>query len=218
MTRYVKLTNESCCHNGFQYAEGLNTDIHEFNTDKVCDKGGLYFCKYEDFGEWIDYNTNGPMYWMWDVTIPENETIINMNNKLKVHSFALSNKKSIWDNKELCLEVVQQDGCSLMFVKEQTEEICLEAVRQDGEALQHVKKQTKEMCLEAVRQYGLALEFVEEQTDEICLEALRQDGRALEYVERQTKEMCLEAVKQNGKALEYVNKNFYDACKKLISE
>lgn len=70
-THYVKLTNESCCHNGFQYHEGYNHDTKKFIPDHSTNKGGLYFCEYEDFGKWIHYNDNGKMEYMWDVTIPD---------------------------------------------------------------------------------------------------------------------------------------------------
>lgn len=33
-TRFVKLTNESCYHNEYQYKDGLNIDILEFNSRK----------------------------------------------------------------------------------------------------------------------------------------------------------------------------------------
>lgn len=35
---------------------------------------------------------------------------------------------------------VRQDGCALIYVKDQNEEICLEAVKQDGYALRYVNK------------------------------------------------------------------------------
>ena len=42
---------------------------------------------------------------------------------------------------------MQQNGCALEYVKEQTPEICLEAVKQNGCALQYVKEQTSELIL-----------------------------------------------------------------------
>ncbi len=44
---------------------------------------------------------------------------------------------------EICLEVVNQDGYALQFVKEQTTEICLEAVRQNGYALRYDKEKRR---------------------------------------------------------------------------
>jgi hypothetical protein len=218
MTHYVKLTNEKCCHNGFKYEEGLNTDIHPFNTERVCDKGGLYFCRYQNFAKWINYSNEYNMYWIWDVTIPERTEVIDMGDKLKAHSITLSNKRSIWDNKELCLEAVKHNGYALWYVKKQTEELCLEAVKQDGQVLKYVKEQTTEICLEAVKQNGCALKYVKEQTTEICLEAIKQDGYALFYVEEHTEEICLEAVKQNGRALMFVKEQTEEICLEAVKQ
>lgn len=88
---------------------------------KKCVEGGLYFCRYENFGLWVNYNGNGPMEYIWDVNIPESEKVVDMNNKLKAHSIILSNKRSIWDNYELCLEAVKQNGSALQCVREKFE-------------------------------------------------------------------------------------------------
>ena len=77
------------------------------------------------------------------------------------------------------LEMVQKDGMTLGFVKEQTPEICLAAVKQNGEALVYVKERTHEICLAAVQQTVKALLYVKEQTPEICLAAVQQDGMSL---------------------------------------
>ena len=214
--RFVKLTNESCCHNGFKFKEGLNVDTIEFNEKEKCGPGGLYFCGYEDFIKWTHYGDHERMEYMWDVTIPDEEKVIFMKNKLKVHSFILSNKQYIWDNDKLCLESVKYNGNALRHVKDQTEEICSEAVKQYGYALRYVKKQTEEICLEAVKQNGYALRFVKEHTEELCLEAVKQNGGALRYVKKQTEEICLEAVKQNERALEYVKEEFKEVCQEYL--
>lgn len=61
--------------------------------------------------------------------------------------------------------------------------IALRAVRQNGCSLRYVKEQTEGMCLESVRNSGLALKFVVVQTEEICLEAVRNRGGVLKFVE-----------------------------------
>ena len=40
---FVKLTNESCIHNGLEFKEGLNKDTMEFNSEKICGPGGYIF-------------------------------------------------------------------------------------------------------------------------------------------------------------------------------
>jgi hypothetical protein len=178
---FVKLTNHECNHNGFQFKEGLNEDILKFDSREKCGAGGLYFCNYKDFGIWTEYNKS-VMKYIWDVTIMDDAKVVVMDNKIKCNKFILSNKRSIWNNKEICLEAVKQNGHALKYVKEQTEEMCLEAVKQNGFALMHVKEKTEEMCLEAVKKDGAALKYVKEQTEEMCLESVKQDENALKYV------------------------------------
>lgn len=80
------------------------------------------------------------------------------------------------------LAAVQQDGCALEYVTDQTPELCLAAVPQNGRALCYVTDPTPEICLAAVQQNGCALEYVTDQTPEICLAAVRKNGYALQYV------------------------------------
>jgi hypothetical protein len=201
--RFVKLTNEECIHNDFEYKEGLNIDELEFDSRHACGPGGLYFCDYKDMGRWAQYNKKIMMY-IWDVVIPNDAQVIYMTYKIKCDKFVLANKKPIWSNYHMCLEMVKQNGLAVQFVKEQTKEICLEAVKQNGYALRYIKKQTEELCLEAVKLYGYALKYVKEQTEEICLTAVKQNGYALQFVKEQTEEICLQAVKQYGHAVEFV--------------
>jgi len=189
--RYVELTNKRCIHNKCKFTAGLNVDFLPFNTHKMCGPGGLYFCKYEDLGKWVVYN-NTPMFYLWDVEIPEGEQVVNMGTMLKCHSLILSNKQTLWDNNEICLKAVKQHGGTLQYVKTQTEKLCLEAVKNYGLALQFVNlngsffkmnyKQTPEICLAAVTQYGKALWFVKKQTDEICIAALNQNFDSHNYI------------------------------------
>ena len=58
----------------------------------------------------------------------------------------------------------------------------LKAVEQNGCALRYVKDQTEAVCLKAVEQYGYALQYVKDQTEAVCLKAVEQDGDALRYV------------------------------------
>ena len=87
LSPYVKLTTEDCIHNGYKYEEGLNV-----LNEKICGNGGLYFCRKEDFVKWIDYSDK-IMYWIWDVVVPDDAKIVDMNDKLKTDKFILSNKR-----------------------------------------------------------------------------------------------------------------------------
>ena len=50
---FYKIFNEEENHRGFQYVDGLNIDIDNFNTDSFDD--GLYFCEKQYIGLYVDY-------------------------------------------------------------------------------------------------------------------------------------------------------------------
>ena len=68
-------------------------------------------------------------------------------------------------DKQVVLEAVKQDGCSLLFASEELKadkQVVLEAVKQDGRALRFASqelKADKEVILEAVKQDGESLEY-----------------------------------------------------------
>ena len=174
---YVKLTTENDTHNGYQYKEGLNCLNGEFNNEKICDSGGLYFCRKEDIGKWINYNDK-VMYYIWDVELCEDSKIVDMGDKLKTDKFILTNKREKWNDDEFCKLAVQQDGYTLQYVKPElmTDEICKLAVKKNCYALQFIEEQTDEICKLAVQQNSYVLKYVKEQTDEICKLAVRRNG------------------------------------------
>ena len=192
----VKLTNGQRIHNGFEFKEGLNVDTIDFNPIDQCSPGGFYFCKYEDFGKWIYYR-EVKMDYMWDVKIPDDAKVVILDNKIKCNKFILSDSRIIWNNEQLCLDVVKQNGYALRWIKKRTRDICIEAMKQDGYALQFIEHQTNDICLAAVKQNGHALEWVKKQTEEICLEAVKQNREALAYVREQTEEMRSLVVKHD---------------------
>ncbi len=113
-----------------------------------------------------------------------------------------------YQTEELCEIAVQQSGWALYYVKiPQTERMCELAVQQNGWALKYVKiPQTERMCELAVQQDGYALEFVKiPQTERMCELAVQRNGCALEFVKiPQTERMCELAVQENSWALPYV--------------
>ena len=198
---YVKLTTENDTHNGYQYKEGLNCLNGEFNNEKKCGSGGLYFCREEDIGKWTWYNGK-QMHYIWDIELCEDSKIIDMGNKLKTDKFILSNKRSIWNNEEFCKLAVQKNGNALKYVKPEfmSYEICKLAVQQDYNLLHYIKEQTEEICKLAVQRDGYALIHVKKQTEELCKLAVQQNGEALYYVEPELRsyEICKLAVQKYG--------------------
>lgn len=95
--KLIKLTNRDCLHNGLQYHEGEIVDNNEFKYDSSCGPDGIYFCTVGTIDEWLDYSTD-PMFYMWDVTIPNNAKTMIYRNKLKSDRVILSNKRKISDH------------------------------------------------------------------------------------------------------------------------
>jgi hypothetical protein len=186
---YVKLTTEDCIHNGYQYKEGLNCLNGEFNNEKICRYGGLYFCRKENIGKWTVYNGK-QMYYIWDVELCEDSKIVDMGDKLKTDKFILTNKRTIWDNEEICKLAVQYDGNLLNHVnrKVMTYEICKLAVQQNGYVLRLIKPtfMNYEICKLAVQQNGFVLQYVQPElmTDEICKLAVQQNPDSECYVKK----------------------------------
>ena len=213
---FIKLTNVSENHNGYQFRTGLNIDSLKFNPSGECQPGGIYFCLLEDLSLWLNYGGQ-QMFYVRFVTIASDAQVWIEINKFKADRLILSDRVKIgdlkvWEDNDYCLAAVQRKGLSLCYVKEQTPEICLAAVEEDECALQYVKEQTPEICLAAVEQDAYTLRYVKEQTPEICWVAVQQDVDTLQYAKAQTPEICLAAVQQNYEAFSFVIKKTPEIC------
>lgn len=91
--KMVKLTNKQDLHRKIKYKNGLITDVNRLIENETCNNG-LYFCDYDDFIYWLDYNNNEIEY-MWDVEIPDDALVYSYGNKFKTSKFILNNKQKI---------------------------------------------------------------------------------------------------------------------------
>jgi hypothetical protein len=184
-TQFYRFTNQEEDHNGFAYKDGLNIDFLKFNPNGQCSAGGLYFTDAINAVKWMGNNN-----WMRIVTIPYDARVYIENNKYKIDRFMLSKRKPIheftFDDYDISMAVVSQNGLALQYVKEQTPELCMAAVSQNSLALEYVKEQTPELCMAAVSQNGWALKYVKEQTPELCMVAVSQNSLAFQYMKEQT--------------------------------
>ena len=91
--KYYKLTKENENHHGFQYKDGLNTDILEFDPQGTCEPGGLYFSDAEHILENLFLNH----YYIREVTLPNNEEIYKdpSSYKYKSHSIILGKRRDL---------------------------------------------------------------------------------------------------------------------------
>ena len=239
---FYKLTNKYEIHNKFQFKDGINKDVIEFNPSESCRSGGIYFTEESKIGMWTDYS-DFEMKFIRKVTIPDDAKVWAENNKFKADIIILAPRILIEDfietynelfefvrqdlsniryvknqTEELCQLAICRHGLTLEYIKNQTEELCKLAVSQDGRALQYVQNQTEEICKLAVSQNGYAIRYVKNQTEELCKLAVSQDGFALQYVQNQTEEICRLAVSQNGIAVIYVQNQTEEICKLAVSQ
>jgi hypothetical protein len=216
-TLFVKLTNETEIHNGFQFKTGLNIDVNKFNPIGECKFGGIYFCEIDKARLWFRYGYTICVNCR-DVQIPDDAQVYIEYDKFKADKLILSSKTEIWSHNKLCQTIVAQEEESLQKVKLQTEEICLIAVKRNPNEFLYIIDQTYNICKTVVNRNGLILKSIRNKTDEICKLALMQNGFALQYVEKQTYELCRIAVEQNGLALRYVETQTEELCKIAVRQ
>ena len=236
-TKFYKFLNNDLKHSDFTYVKGLNIDTNQFNPNKTCSKGGLYFCekKYCHF-YFKDYGTKLAL-----IEIPDDARVYVEPLKFKAdklivkqimdfdevddrfwiniipndyHAFEYVKNKTL----AICELAIRKNGDAIFYIKDSpnllTNELCTLAVKRKGYSLRFIDEQyrTKEICILAVQKDGEALQFIKTQSDELCIQAVQQNGCALRYAEIQTEEICILAVQQNGFALEYVKKQTKELC------
>ena len=89
---YYKITNEKENHHGFQYSDGLNILIDDFNNDpnqSYC-KGGLYFTDAANIFEFLDYGI-----YLREITLPisdQNFCMVKDKNKWRANMIILGER------------------------------------------------------------------------------------------------------------------------------
>lgn len=71
--RFFKITNQTECHHGFQYKEGLNIDTLPFTETGKCVPGGLYFTDEEHILEHVGYGV-----WIREIMLPTDDNDFQM--------------------------------------------------------------------------------------------------------------------------------------------
>ena len=89
---YYKITNKKENHHGFQYSDGLNILIDDFNNDpnQSCCKGGLYFTDAENIFEFLDYGI-----YLREITLPtsdQNFCMVKDKNKWRANMVILGKR------------------------------------------------------------------------------------------------------------------------------
>lgn len=99
MATYFKITNINECHHDFQYRDGLNVLVEEFNDnpDDSCCAGGFYFTTIEHIHRFYDFGIN-----LRVVTLPTNDPTFKMvmdyeGDKWRANQIILGEKYSLDD-------------------------------------------------------------------------------------------------------------------------
>jgi hypothetical protein len=233
--KFVKLTNCTEKHNGFQFKTGINVDHLRFNPHGTCEPGGLYFCRESELYMWINYGKQHMVYCRY-VTIPDNAQVYDEGNKFKADRFILSKGQLIgtlpvWYNRQFLLNLHNKwenpkhllanfSEETLNFITSMRSdnyspcEFYLSWVKTNGLFLEYVDfgDRTDEICLAAVQQNPWAFEFVVNKTEKICLAAIERNPHVLYYLTEQTPELCLTAAKLNGLSLMHAKYRTAEIC------
>jgi len=94
---YFKITNAKEKHNKFQYHDGLNVLVDEFNDDPEasCVPGGFYFTDAKHIFEFLEYGI-----YLREITLPTNDPdfkIVKDNNKWRANKIILGKKYNLID-------------------------------------------------------------------------------------------------------------------------
>ena len=94
---YFKITNAEENHHGFQYADGLNVLIEEFNDDpnQSCCAGGLYFTDAANIFEFLDYGV-----YLREVILPTDNADFKMikdNDKWRANMIILGKRYDLFN-------------------------------------------------------------------------------------------------------------------------
>lgn len=101
--KLFKITNKTEVHHDFRYVTGINTDVLLFNDDinDDCCEGGLYFSDAENICRWIDENIcrriDRDSSFIREVTVSDDEVIIEQRNKYRAHTIILGERMSLFE-------------------------------------------------------------------------------------------------------------------------
>jgi hypothetical protein len=211
--KFIKLTNKTEIHNGFQFKTGLNIDNLPFEPSGKCRKGGFYFCNEFDSYRWLKYSGQTMVHYRY-VTIPDDAQVYDEGDKFKCDRFVLGEKNTInsdfgkptipemWEDYNYCKNAFHYDMTLLKFCK--NPEFQLEAVKITPLSLLYIEEPTMLMCLTGVEKSPHALHYIKRQNFGMWSKAVQCYPESLKAITEQTSELCLIAVKKNGLAIKYV--------------
>ena len=217
-TTFYKFTNIKENHFGYQYVDGLNIDINEFDINGgECSKGGLYFTSEKYINQWMIFNE-----YVRIVTIPDDARVCIYNTKFKSNKIFVKPKIRIYDSDLLSDDQVQklavQHNCNLIeYIKEPSDQVQKLAVQQNSYVIGYIKEPSDQVQKLAVQTNGCAIKYIKEPCEEIQMLAVQQNGCAIKYIKDPSNQIQKLAAQQNGCAIEYI-KDPSDEVQKLAQK
>ncbi len=205
-----KLTSRSSCHNGFQYREGMNRDTLPFRNDDMseCAAGGLYYSYGTDILYWTRY-IEKKMYYIWDVTVPEDALQVKYRCKSKANYFRLSNRRRIkdlpdWADEDFCRQALTYNCYNIRFIHNPTDSMMLSAVTRDGRLIRYLPKAPHGVRKRAVSQTPYAVLYIENPNEQLPIMAILQKPRLIQFITKPSRYVQMTAVKYDMTCFRFI--------------
>ena len=113
MSKFFKITNESECHHGFQYNEGLNILDGEFAHEGSNVKGGFYFTNVHSILEFLSFGVNLRVIEIEKLKVLEDFHMVLDDNKWRASMIIFRDKRALED--PATYEYLIGEGLSMAF-------------------------------------------------------------------------------------------------------
>lgn len=184
--KFYKITNKKECHYGFQYNDGLNVLIGEFNSDtnKECVEGGLYFTDSYHLHNFYEYGC-----YLREIMLPTNDKnfkMVKLSGKYRANMIILGNKYDLFDINNLN---------TVLNINNNLDELVRVAIKNNKlEFVKHVVSKHKDNLMMTIQYHivsGKDIEFKFEPTLEIALCAC--EYKNSEFLKKYCKDIYLDS-------------------------
>lgn len=161
--KYVKLTHKNYAYKRLSVEGELSAELESILPNDRNHLCGAFFCKRDELSRWIntyiltdtkDINFEPTiMRYIWDIEIPEGSKITDNDGKLSADTYVMYNKRFIWTDHDLCIELIHKNPELLKYAQcKFTQDEYIEIVRSNGLVLRHISKkyQSFDLCQAAI--------------------------------------------------------------------
>lgn len=200
-----RLTNKKEIHRNFQYKDGLNIDPVKFSPSEECSPGGMYFFSEEQIYMFGNYAFN--VYWIREVTFPDDAQIYVEKNKFKCDKFILGpRKKFCLDDfpEEVQIAAVQNRCDSIQYIEKPSEKVQMAAVQKNGLSIRYINNPSENIQIAAIQNRCDSIYYIEKPSENVQMTAVQKNGYAIKYINNPSENVQMAAVQQNGYAIKLI--------------